>query len=169
MAKHDVSLAIGHEIPSPIAVFTRNHRRYLDKAVAISARNPTEMIVFRARTRWATALRELAAGGAMPIYMSRIGSEGMVEYVADLCDGELDPSPGDRRTETLLAQVLADTKEEGLWEEYGGVGTLYAIRACRRLEEPFPITSLVKVSNGKPISADYGYSYSIVHRTRAAN
>jgi hypothetical protein len=30
------------------------------------------------------------------------------------------------------------------------------------LKAPFPITRLVKLSDGKPISADFGYSYAIV-------
>ena len=42
------------------------------------------------------------------------------------------------------------------------VSTLYEIRSCRRLKHPFPFTRLVKLSDGKPISGDYGYSYSIV-------
>jgi hypothetical protein len=153
--------------PQDVAVFTRNHRNYLEEAAKISAQDPRKLIVFRARSKWVTALREIPAGGSLPIYMAAIGGAGEVEYEAELCDGQTEPSRGDRKTEALLDLVLKSTKDEGLWEKYGKtVETLYAIRACRRRSEPFPITSLVKFSDGRPISADYGYSYAIVRSRR---
>jgi hypothetical protein len=68
----------------------------------------------------------------------------------------------------LLERILESTKDEGLWEIDGKptLQTLYAITACRKLARPFPMTSLLKVSDGKPISADYGYSYTIVRPRR---
>jgi hypothetical protein len=100
--------------------------------------------------------------------MAAIGGAGEIEYVAELCDGQLQPRRGDPKTETLLARALKSTKDEGLWEKYGEtVETLYAIRGCRKLPNPFPLTSLVKLSDGHPMSADYGYSYALVspHQT----
>lgn len=146
-----------------VAVFTRNHRKYLEEAADVSAQDPNAIIVFRARSKWVTALRELPAGGSLPIYMAAIGGPGEVEYEAELCDGQIEPRRGDPKTEALLASVLKSTKDEGLWEKYGKTAeTLYAIRACRKRLQPFLITSLVKLSDGQPISADYGYSYAIV-------
>jgi hypothetical protein len=99
--------------------------------------------------------------------MAAIGGAGEIEYEAELCDGQIEPRRGDPKTEALLTSVLKSTKDEGLWEKYGKTAeTLYAIRACRRRARPFPITSLVKLSDGKPISADYGYSYAIVRTHR---
>ena len=46
--------------------------------------------------------------------------------------------------------------------------TLYEVRACRVLPRPFPIGRLVKISDGKPISPDYGYSYAIVEKLNLA-
>jgi len=72
----------------------------------------------------------------------------------------LDPVPGSPEAGRWLARVLPATRAEGLWDP--PVSTLYEIRACRLLKQPFPLTKLVKLSDGKPISADYGYSYAIV-------
>lgn len=153
--------------PQAVAVFTRNHRNYLEEAADISTQDPRAVIVFRARSKWVTALREIPAGGSLPIYMAAIGGAGEVEYEAELCDGQIEPRRGDPKTEVLLALVLKSTKDEGLWEKYGKtVETLYAIRACRRRSRPFPITSLVKLADGKPISANYAYSYALVRSHR---
>lgn len=151
-----------------VAVFTRNHRAYVEDAARLSAKSPDEMIVFRAWTKWLTASRELPSGGSLPIYMATVGGNGDVEYEAELCDVQLKPRRGNAKTERLLARVLKSTKNEGLWErsENGIAKTLYAIRRCRKLPKPFPMTSLVKVSDGERISADYGYSYCVVHSRR---
>lgn len=152
--------------PHDVAVFARNHRSYLDEATKISARDPRATITFRARSTWATAERAMPLGGSLPIYMAAVGGAGQVEYEAELCRVQLDPQWGVPETEALLGDELPMTKAsgEGLWEEGGKptVRTLYAIRACRKLRTPFPMTSLTKLRDGKPISADYGYSYCVV-------
>ena len=123
--------------------------------------------MFRAASKWVAAVREIPAGGSLPIYMAAIGGAGKVEYEAELCGGQIGPRRGDPNAEALLAMVLKSTKDEGLWEKSEkAVRTLYAIRACRKRSKPFAITSLVKLSDGKPISADYGYSYAIVRGHR---
>lgn len=77
---------------------------------------------------------------------------------------------------SILATVIArlesssDTAyrlqpREGLWETTrtkGRVRTLYAITDCKRLNRPFPIARLVKISDGAPLSSGYRYSYSVV-------
>jgi hypothetical protein len=72
----------------------------------------------------------------------------------------LDPVPDSPEAKKWLADVLPETASEELWDP--PVSTLYAIRGCRKLRQPFPITRLVKLSDRKPISADYGYCYAIV-------
>jgi hypothetical protein len=47
-----------------VAVFSRNHRSYLEEA---TTRDPSAPIVFRARAKWATAEREIGRLGALPI------------------------------------------------------------------------------------------------------
>ena len=142
------------------AVFSRNHRVYLDEAATIGERDPSLPIVFRARKRWATAERETARRGALPIYLAAVGAEGQVEYAAELSEVLINPVEGSPEAARWLARVLPATAAEGLWDP--PARTLYTMRACRKLGQPFPITRLVKLSDGKPISADFGYSYAIV-------
>jgi hypothetical protein len=147
-----------------VAIFSRNHREYLEEAATIGAREQSAPVVFRARANWVTAEREIGRLGPLPIYFAPIGGAGQVEYVAELSDVLLDPVEGTQETDEWLDRALRTTGSEGLWGEPGErpVSTLYEIRSCRRLKHPFPFTRLVKLSDGKPISADYGYSYSIV-------
>jgi hypothetical protein len=151
---------------SELAVFTRNHQIYLDEAVRRSAQDPQATTTFRARSPWVKAHRELPLGGSLPIYMAVIDGGGQVEYEGELCHVQLDPRRGAPETEALLENEPSLTKaeSEGLWERAGKpmVRTLYAVRNCRRLARSFPMTSLVKLSDGKPISADYQRAYVVV-------
>jgi hypothetical protein len=147
-----------------VAVFSRNHREYLDEATAVAKRDPSKRIVFRSRDGWATAGREVARVGPVAIYFSAAGAEGQVEYAAELCGVLRGPLKGSPETEKWLSQALPSTLAEGLWEP--PAATLYAIRNCRKLRHPFPMTRLIKVSDQKPISPNYGYSYSVVRALR---
>jgi len=147
------------------AIFARNHRHYLDEAVEVAKSDPGRLITFRSATRWASAHEALELQPALDIYFAVVGAGPQVEYQASLVRVLLDPKYDDDETETLLRLSLQSTAQEGLWEQYDQrVETLYAIKACRQLDEPFSITSLVKLSNQSPISGNYGYSYSVVYR-----
>lgn len=85
---------------------------------------------------------------------------GTVGYEATLKALVLDPATDDSETAKALTHELPETVDEGLWGENGGnVKTLYILSHCRRLSVQFPITQLLKASDGNSISADYGYSY----------
>ena len=148
----------GPRHPQDVAVFTRNWQHYLEQARALSQRNHRRIIVFRSRSKWATAHREIPAGGSLPVYIAVNRGPGVAKYQAELCDVLIKPGRKNPRTRALLASVLKKTRHEDLWEKTkkGPVKTLYAIRACRRLPRPSPITSLVKLSDGKPISETVG-------------
>jgi hypothetical protein len=88
-------------------------------------------------------------------------ADGFVEYVAELHEAHIHPSESDRKTVELLAHALEATEGEGLWDE--DVETPYTISNCRRLKEPFPMTRLIKVSDGAAISKNYNYSYCMVY------
>lgn len=92
------------------------------------------------------------------LYIVPIDGDGSVEFVADLREVYLNPKIGEPKTEELLKHVLPSTKDEGLWGN-----TLYVIQNCRKLSRSFPQTELIKVSDRKPLSEDYKYSYSIVY------
>lgn len=142
-----------------LAVFSRNYGQHLEAARAIGNRDPIEPVVFRANKKWAAAEQELGRVGAMPIYFSPVGSEGQVEYIAELCGILFEPAEGSPETDSWLARVAPSTADEGLWDPPAKM--LYAIRACRRLKHPFPMTTL-RLRTGKQIDAGFQYSYAIV-------
>ena len=145
------------------AVFTRNHRVHLAEAAALCAADPTRLVTFRASVTWVSAERAVASGSPIPIYVAVVGGPGAVEYVAELCDVQLRPHRGDPKTERLLRHWTNSTKDEGLWEKYDKpVRTLYVIRKCKALRRSFPISNLVKASDGTSLSAEFRYSYAMV-------
>lgn len=147
------------------AVFSRNHRKYLGAAVAISKRSAAAMVTFRAETRWVSASRALSRAGIIPIYFAAVGGPARVEYAATLCEAEVDPRRNSPKVREMLQHSLPGREHEGLWEtdrKKGRVQTLYVIRDCRRVERPFPIHRLTKVRGGR-LNSNYRYSYSLVH------
>jgi hypothetical protein len=148
------------DIPE-IAVFTRNHRIYLDSAKEIGALNPKQSITFRAEKPWVSAASYLETRAPRRLYVVPIDGDGWVEFVADLHEIHLNPKIGELKTKELLTHVLPSTEDEGddgLWGK-----TLYVIKNCRKLPRSFPQTELIKVSDRKPLSKDYKRSYSIVY------
>lgn len=148
-----------------VAIFTRNHREHVEEAGSISASDPNRQITFRARSKWVSALDALNKKRPRDLYIALVGGNGMVEYVADLHRVHLEPQRGQPLTKELLKLSTESTADEGLWEKYEGqnVLTLYAVSSVRKIEHPFSMTKLVKVSDNKPISENYGYSYSLVY------
>lgn len=143
-----------------IAVFARNHAKYLESACTVSANDPSRLITFRSAVRWASAKKALDDQKIVQLYLAPTGSKGEVEYEATLKALVLDPAAGAPDTAKALAFELPETSTEGLWGKDGAaVKTLYSISHCRRLPVRLPITSLRKASDGQPISEDYGYSY----------
>jgi hypothetical protein len=152
-----------------IAVFSRNYPEYLEVASKIAIEHPERLITFRAVTTWKSAQIALNFHNTIPIYFACVGGKGIVEYEAVLHTIYLNPKRGNKDTERLLALSLDETKDEGLWEKYNQtVHTLYVIRQCKKLPDPFPMTSLVKITDDKSISKNYGYSYSLVYKYSGA-
>jgi hypothetical protein len=146
-----------------VAVFARNHRHYLDGAVARNAARPERFTTFRSSRKWTGAHAANAEHGTLRIYFAPVGGNQGIEYAAMLHLVHLDPHPDDPVTQEVLASELESTREEGLWEQPGKkVWTLYVISHCEQLAKPFPIAELIKASDGTPISGNYSYSYSLV-------
>lgn len=144
------------------AVFARNYQHYLEEAAKLPS---TEFITFRSAQMWTSARNTLEHHTTIPIYFSVIGDTNQVKFIAHLVNVHLQPDYADPETQKWLSFSLPSTKSEGLWEKFGmEVKTLYIIRKCYQLEQSFPITRLVKLSDDKPISSNYRYSYSMVHQ-----
>lgn len=148
---------------NPIAVFARNHREYLQEAAARNLARPERFTTFRSAKKWSKAHASNEEHGTMKIYFAPVGGQYGVEYEAILHQVHLNPRIDDPVTTEILATELDSTREEGLWEQYGkGVRTLYVISHCKQLAVPFPISELIKASDLKPISENFGYSYCVV-------
>jgi len=136
-------------------VFARNHVPYLNRASA----QPGRRAIFRSQIRWSGARDLLKRYDSVYVYLCPIPGNGMVEFAGRLVDVELDPS------EASMAALMGRTGArnvapgETLWD--GACKTLYVVE-IERLDKPFPMTELKKLSDGTPISADYGYSYCLV-------
>jgi hypothetical protein len=147
-----------------LAVFTRNHQRHLDEALRVSSGEPDRLIPFRGVSRWSSAAQALQKHCPIDIYFAVVDSGSLVRYAAKLQRVIVDPQRGQAETEQLLNLSTSTTRDEGLWENTGKpAGTLYAINRLERIPQAFPMTELIKVSDDQPISADYGYSYTLVY------
>jgi hypothetical protein len=143
-----------------IAVFARNHAKYLVSACTLSKKDPIRLITFRSAVKWSKAKKALDAQRIVQVYLASNGSKGLIEYEATLKALVLKPSQSDPETIKALAQGLPETSNEGLWgTDSRAVKTLYIISHCHRLASPLSISQLRKVSDNMPISEKYGYSY----------
>ncbi len=147
-----------------VAIFCRNHRDYLKRAIELEAENPGRLITFRACTIWKSAEVALDVHGERKIYFVPVGGKELVEYEAILKKVLLHPVRNTKATEELLEKCLPEIRDEALFEEFGLLAqTLYVITHCRKLDFPFPYTALTKLSDEKKIKANYSYSYAIVY------
>lgn len=144
-----------------IAIFCRNHRKYLESAVKINTELPDKPITFRAKATWKSAVVALNVHGRIKIYFAPIGGDGNVEYEAQVSKVLLYPNMYSDETKELLKYCLPETRDENLWDNK--VNTLYVISHTRKIPSPFPYCNLLKLSDGKNISDDYGYSYAFVY------
>jgi hypothetical protein len=147
-----------------LAVFTRNYKDHLDEAFRVSSAEPERLIPFRGVLRWSSAAQALQQHSPIDIYFAVVDSGSDVQYAAKLQRVIVDPQRGQPETEQLLDLSTSTTRDEGLWENTGKpAGTLYAINHLERVTQPFSMTELIKVSDDKPISPDYGYSYTLIY------
>ena len=115
-------------------------------------------------SRWSSAAQALQRHCPIGIYFAIVDSGPLIRYAAKLQRLIIDPQRAQPETEQLLALSTSTTRDEGLWEDTSKpAGTLYAINHLELLPEPFPMTELVKISDDKPISTGYAYSYTLVY------
>lgn len=144
------------------AVFARNHREYMDYAVEVGKLDPRSQVTFRSQQSWSGAEKLLKENDDLPIYFGVVGEDSEVLYMAYLRQVLINPVPDDEKTTQFLQVAPPSTEEEGLWD--GKVKTLYTISGCHLLENSFPMTSLIKLSDNEPISPNFNYSYSLVKK-----
>lgn len=145
------------------AVFSRNHRHYLEQASARAVDEPT---TFRSNVPWVSAANAIEKHGPRTIYFAPIDGGGRIEYQGDLVEVQVDPSKSHPVSQRLLSYALKDTSTEELWENT--VLTLYVVANCHKLKKPFPQTRLRKLSDDCPLDENYIRSYALVHELESA-
>jgi hypothetical protein len=130
-----------------LAVFARNHVQHFEEACEASSASgaSTELRVFRSDKGWVTAARVVSHHGSVPIYFAVVDAGSTVRYEAELVEVHLNPSRTDPKTKELLKHRGKTTALEPLDD---GVETLYVVRGCRRLDDAFPQTELIKFKGG---------------------
>ncbi len=154
-------------LDTELAVFARNHARHLEEAAAASARDAESLRTFRSHRRWVTPARVVPLHGSVPIYFAVVDGGPIVEYQGELVEVHVDPSVNDSKTQGLLRYCGETTRSEGLWND--DVGTLYLVRGCRKIRNPFPQSELIKFDGGAPLDAGYTRAYACVRRRRRLN
>lgn len=144
------------KLSSDVAVFTRNHRFYLEHA----AQYPKQLHTFRSELRWTSAFEAVKYHGYIKMYSAVIEGDNLVEYQANLLRVKLDPDKSELETQNMLSCSVMGTETEGLWNK--SVKTLYMIRDCCKLLRPFSISELSKIEDNTPISSKHTNGYSIV-------
>lgn len=138
------------------AIFARNHKKHLEKACKLSSKDPLKFMAFRSSKSWTGAEKSLRQQSSMTIFFSEIGGKGLITYQATLHNVILNPKK--RKTEVQKWRDFAITTEEDL---LSGAKTIYVFSHCKAVE-PFPMTNLIKASDGEPLSKDFNYGYALV-------
>jgi hypothetical protein len=149
-------------------IFAKNHLGHLKGAAEIAATDAAQLVTFRSSRKWAGASRllEELGRGTLPVVFAVVDQGPEVRFRALLQEVKLSPAPGDPRTEELLRLRPPTTREEDPWSD--NTKTLYAISGCHELQSPLPYSALLKQSDGRPLSDDFGYSYALVSIAESA-
>ncbi len=138
------------------AIFARNHKKHLEKACELSSKYPLKFMSFRSSKPWISAEKLLRNQSSMTVFFSEVGGMGLITYQATLHNVILHPEK--RKAETQKWSRFAITTKEDLLSD---AKTIYVISHCKAVQ-PFPMTNLIKVSDGKPLSKNFKYSYALV-------
>jgi len=122
--------------------------------------------LFRSRKRWVTPASVIPHHGPVPIYFAVTDSGSIIQYEGQLVDVQLDPSPNNPKTQEFLQHSGDTTETEGLWDDT--VRTLYLVRGCKELSQPFPQNELLKFHGGAALEPTYIRAYALVRRRTGA-
>lgn len=146
-----------------VAILCQNHPVYLAHAAKIGEKYRERPITFRTSARWRSGALAIETHGPRTIYFVSEG-ELMVQYEGVLEHVMLEPSAESPQTQELLDQCLPETRDQGLWEQYGeAVRTLYVVSHCHKISPAFPYTELTKISDDEPVDEKYTYGYVLVY------
>jgi len=156
-------------------VYTVNYRPQLDYSVKTC--KPDDLVCFSSAKNWASAARMVKRFGAIPVLFRDINDETSpagCTFIADLVEVVFARSfPGEAEHRAWLLEhywlqkqmYLAKKKPDSEFikneiDSYRNRTTHYIVRGVRRIKR-IPLTSLMKVSDGQPLSSEYRYGYAI--------
>jgi len=136
-----------------VAVLAKNYETRLEEAVEFEA------VTHRSNSVWKTVAMGVEAHGRLPLYY-RLGE--MVAYKGYITDVIVEPDPTSEKAEKFLDHV---TEDDTFAESNDPLGKMaYIVRGGERIEEPFPQTELVKVTNDENIVEGYRYQPAHVYQ-----
>jgi hypothetical protein len=135
------------------AVFTRNHKTYLDEAC--KREEPT---AFQSKKKWSGAEGWLKKQKTLKVYIAPVGEVGeppKVRYEGTITKIALVDSAPEAAKKLLAARD--ETNERRVWGK-----TVYLLSDCCEIIPAISLSALRKAKDGTRLSDDYKYSYSIV-------
>ena len=127
-----------------VAVLAKNYEERLEELVERDA------VTHRHSKKWKAAESAIDAHGQLPIYY-RTGD--MVTHTGIITDLILDPDPASAEAEKFRKQI----SDQDTYSEYNDEldATTYLVEHGQKLDEPFPMTDLIKVSDNEPVSPGF--------------
>jgi hypothetical protein len=135
-----------------VAILSKNYSDRLDELVT------REKITHRSGSRLVSAAAAFDAHGQLPIYY-RTGD--MVTHTGIITDLILDPDPESQKAEKFRSQISEDDDYADYNEELDT--TTYIVEHGRKLDEPFQMTALRKVSDDEAIDEGFWRSPAYVY------
>lgn len=138
------------------AVFTRNFSIRIEDAVSM------EKVTHRARKTWRAGAIGIKHHGELPAYIkSRDVDENLVTHagVIENIVVDVEDNPDE------VAKLREYVAERDTWDEHiDDTKTLYLLRDCQELDEPFSFTQLRKIKNGERLPESYSRQPAYVYQ-----
>lgn len=138
-----------------IAVLTRNYAAHLDPASKKGG-----AVTFYSNAVWRSIVDAHSAGKHVIVYFILVEQPGQISYEGTLENIVIPPV----KDTALLERLLRDAPDDAarMEVEKGMARTVYSVTGVKKASPPFSQVALLKHSDGKPVSKDYGRSYCIV-------
>ncbi|AFZ73807.1 hypothetical protein [Natronobacterium gregoryi] len=127
-----------------VAVLTKNYSKRLEELVEYDA------ITHRSSSTWTTAESAVDAHGSLPIYYR---TEDTVTHAGIITDIVIEPDSESDDIEKFQKHI----SENDTYSEYNEEldTTTYIVEHGHKLDDPFPMTDLKKLSDNEPVSAGF--------------
>lgn len=127
-----------------VAVLAKNYKERRDELVNCDA------VTHRHSTEWKAAESAIEVHGQLPLYY-RTGK--VVTHTGIITDIILNPDPTSEKVEKFRKHIT----EHDTYSEHNSEldTTTYIVEDGKKLDEPFPMTDLIKVSNNEPVKAGF--------------